>query len=171
MEIPLQVRRTLFNEENIYYNLLSTVYYYNYILFIFSQVKYTNTTRDGRIQGERSRSGASFLQALTRLNFFDFQKFEYHYFNDFSIVIDNSPESNGYIFLSMTRKFWRFSTLDQPWPRLRAHRDPPHTSSRIFPLLFTSLTYCEIRTIRRHFCDAIHAYAAAQNSFIHSCMI
>ena len=38
MEIPLQVRRTLFNEENIYYNLLPTVYYYNYILFIFSQV-------------------------------------------------------------------------------------------------------------------------------------
>ena len=43
------------------------------------------------------------LQALTRLNFFDFQKFEN--FNDFSIVIDNSPESNGYKFLSMTRKF------------------------------------------------------------------
>jgi len=105
MEIPLQIRQTLFNEENIYYNLLPTVYYYNYILFIFSQVKYTNTTRDGRIQGERRRSGASFLQALTRLNFFDFQKFEYHYFNDFSIVIDNSPESNGYQFLSMTRKF------------------------------------------------------------------
>ena len=61
------------------------------------------------------------LQALTRLNFFDFQKFEYH--------------------------------------------------SRIFPLLSTFLTYCETRTIRRHFCDAIHAYAAAQNSFIHSCMI
>ena len=111
------------------------------------------------------------LQALTRLNFFDFQKFEYHYFNDFSIVIDNSPESNGYQFLSMTRKFWRFSNLDQPQPRLRAHRDPPHTSSRIFPLLSTFLTYCETRTIRRHFCDAINAYAAAQNSFIHSCMI
>ena len=60
MEIPLQVRRTLFNEENIYYNLLPTVYYYNYILFIFSQVKYTNTTRDRRIQGEHRRSGASF---------------------------------------------------------------------------------------------------------------
>ena len=40
MEIPLQVRQTLFNKENIYYNLLPTVYYYNYILFIFSQVKY-----------------------------------------------------------------------------------------------------------------------------------
>ena len=52
------------------------------------------------------------LQALTRLNFFDFQKFEYHYFDDFSIVIDNLPESNGYKFLSMTRKFWRFSNLD-----------------------------------------------------------
>ena len=112
MEIPPQVRRTLFNEENIYYILLPTVYYYNYILFIFSQAKYTNTTRDGCIQGEHRRSGASFLQALTRLNFFDFQIFEN--FNDFSIVIDNSPESNGYKFLSMTRKFWRFSTLDQP---------------------------------------------------------
>ena len=49
--------------------------------------------------------------------------------------------------------------------------DPPHTSSRIFPILSTFLTYCEIRTIQRHFCDVVHAYAAAQNSFIHSCMI
>ena len=86
-------------------------------------------------------------------------------------MIDNLPESNGYQFLSMTRKFWRFSTLDQPNLRLPAHRDPPHTSSRIFPILSTFLTYCDIRTIRRHFCNVIHAYAAAQNSFIHSCMI
>ena len=92
------------NEENIYYNLLPTVYYYNYILFIFSQVKYTNTTRDRRIQGEHRRSGASFLQALTCLNFFDFQIFEYLSFNNFSIVIENLPESNGYPLLSMTWK-------------------------------------------------------------------
>ena len=95
MEIPLQVRRTLFNEENIYNNLLPTVYYYNYILFIFSQVK--NKYDKGYLySGGASSQRRIILQALTRLNFFEFQKFEYHYFNDFSIVIENFPESNGY---------------------------------------------------------------------------
>ena len=94
-------------QRKLYYILLPTVYYYKlYSIHIFTSQE-SNTTRDGRIQGERRRNGASssFCKALTCLNFFDFQIFENLSFNNFSIVVENSPESNGYIFLSMTRKF------------------------------------------------------------------
>ena len=77
-----------------YQQCITTIIFYSY----FHKSR-TNTRRDSCIQGERCRSGASFLQVLTCLNFFDFQIFEYLSFNDFSIVIDNSPESNGYIYI------------------------------------------------------------------------
>ena len=83
-----------------YQQCITTIISYSY-----THKSSTSTTRDGLIQGERRRSGASFLQTFTRLNFFNFQIFENLSFNDFSIVIENSPESNGYIFLSMTQKF------------------------------------------------------------------
>ena len=126
----------------LYYILLPTVYYYKlYSIHIFtSQV--SNTTRDSRIQGERCRSGASsFCKALIRLNFFDFQIFENLSFNDFSIVIENSPESNGYIFLSMTRKFWRFLTLNQTTPSIEVHRDPTPVNFKNFSILSTQRSY------------------------------
>ena len=62
-------------------------------------------------------------------------------------MIDNLPESNGYIFLSMTQKFWRFLTLDRTKPSIWAHRDPTPKSSRFFSILSTSHTYCESRTL------------------------
>ena len=142
----------------LYYILLPTVYYYKlYSIHIFtSQV--SNTTRDGRIQGERRRNSASsFCKALTRLNFFDFQIFENLSFNNFSIVIENSPESNGYIFLSMTQKFWRFLTLNQSSPSIWAQRDPTPIKFKNFSILSTQRTYWIIRTIRRHFRDVENA--------------
>ena len=151
MEIPLQVQRTLFNKENFTtfcYQQCTTT---NYILFIFSQVKIEYN------KGWLYSGGASLLrriiilQALTRLNFFDFQIFENLSFNDFSIVIENLPESNGYIFLSMTWKFWRFLTLDQTTQSIWAHRDPTPTSSRTFSILSTHQAYCMIHIIWRHF--------------------
>jgi len=67
----------------LYYILLPTVYYYKlFSIHIFTSQE-SNTTRDGRIQGERRQGDTStFFKALTRLNFFDFQIFENLSFND-----------------------------------------------------------------------------------------
>ena len=131
-----------------YQQCITTIISYSY-----THKSSTSTTRDGLIQGERRRSGASFLQTFTRLNFFNFQIFENLSFNDFSIVIENSPESNGYIFLSMTWKFWRFSTFNQTTPNIEVHRDPTLIKFKNFLILPTQRSYWIIRTIRRHFCD------------------
>ena len=102
------------------------------IFYSYFHKSRTNTKRDTHIQGECCRSSASFLQALTCLNFFDFQIFEYLSFNDFSIVIENSPESNGYPFLSMTQKLCKFLTLDQTKQSIQAYRDPTRKIQEFF---------------------------------------
>ena len=157
MEIPLQVRQTLFNKENyttFCYQQCNTT---NYILFIFSQVKIEYDKGWLYSGGASLQRRIIILQALTCLNFFDFQIFENLSFNDFSIVIENSPESNGYIFLSMTRKFWRFSTLNQTTPSIKVHRDPTLIKFKNFLILSTQRSYWIIRTIRRHFRDVENA--------------
>ena len=84
-----------------YQQCITTIIFYSY--FHKSIIKYN--------KGWLYSGGASLqrriiiFKALICLNFFDFQIFENLSFNDFSIVIENLPESNGYIFLSMTRKF------------------------------------------------------------------
>ena len=158
MEIPLEgPTNTVQQWKQLLQFATNSVLLLLYSIHIFtSQV--SNTIRDGCIQGEHRRSGASsFCKALTRLNFFDFQIFENLSFNDFSIVIENSPESNGYIFLSMTRKFWRFSTLNQTTPSIKVHRDPTLIKFKNFSILSTQRSYWIIRTIRRHFRDVENA--------------
>ena len=79
-----------------------------YPIHIFTS-QYTNTTRDGRIQGERRRSGASFLQALTLLNFFKFFKnlntTTLTIFQSWSIICQNPTAKNFYPWLGNFEDF------------------------------------------------------------------